>query len=495
MKKIKLISLFLFSIALVPVNAQNAVDALRYSQLTFGGTARYMSMAGAFGAVGADFSTLSTNPAGIGLYKKSEFTISPSVYWANTKSLYNGYTNEDSRANFNLSNAGMVIAYDIEKNKPGSEWKNMQFGFGINRHNNFNNRMRIEGQNMDNSLLTAYENYANGTYYEDLYTGQNAFDIGPAFDTYLLDTISGSSNYRNAMPSGGVLQRKSIDTRGSTNEFLFSMGGNYNDRLYIGATIGIPFARYIEESIYSEEALADSIGYDEFKEFAVREKLEASGSGFNFKFGLIFRAQDWLRLGAAIHTPTYFNMHENWESRTESNFDNGDSYYSNSPYGEYEYRLNTPWRAIGSIAFIIGKIGVISADYEFVDYSNAKFKTKRNVGVWDDFQDVNYDIRENYTTAHSIRVGTEWRINHILLRGGYAIYGSPYKSGVNDGERTSFTAGFGFREKFYFIDFAYVYTKTNEDYYLYDKEYMDPVKPANNEIIYNNIVATLGFRF
>jgi len=493
MKKIKIISLLVLSLGYTTISAQTAVDALRNSQITFGGTARYMGMAGAFSAVGADFSTLSTNPAGIGLYKRSEFTISPSVYWAKTSSAYNGSYNEDSKSNFNLSNAGIVIVHDIARQKPGSDWKNMQFGFGVNRYNNFNNRMRIEGPNMDNSLLTAYNDYADGTNYTNLYTGQNAFDIGPAFDTYLLDTLPGeTSQYRNAMPPDGVSQRKAMETRGSMNEFLFSIGGNYKDKLYIGATFGIPYTRYFEESVYTEDAMAEVVSYEEFRSFSVRNYLEARGAGFNFKFGLIYRVQDWLRISGAIHTPTWFGIHEEYNTRTDSYFDNGDSYYSKSPLGAYDYKLNTPWRAIGGLAFVIGKIGIISADYEYVDYGNAQFKSRNYYDSWDNFQDLNYDIREYYAKTGNIRVGTEWRINSIMLRGGYALYGSPYKDGFNDGERTSFTGGLGFRDKFYSFDIAYVYTKTNEDYYLYDKQY---VNPAKNETVSNSIVATLGFRF
>lgn len=493
MKKIKLISILLFSLTLASLDAQTTVDALRYSQITFGGTARYMSMAGAFSAVGGDFSSLSTNPAGIGLYKSSEFTITPSVFSNKTTSFYNGHWNEDSKSNFNISNVGMIMTYDIEKDKPGSDWKNMQFGFGMNRYNNFSSRMIMEGPNMDNSLLTSYNDLANGIYYDNLYNPPNNFDLGPAFDTYLLDTLPGEpTQYRNAMPAGGVWQRKTIQANGSMNEFLFSLGGNYKDKLYIGATFGIPFSRYFEESRYTEIADADTIAYDEFSSFNYSENLEARGTGFNFKFGLIYRAHDWIRLGAAIHTPTFFNMRENWRTKTESYFDNGDNYYSASPYGEYEYKLETPWKAIGSLAIVVGKIGIISADYEFVDYSNMRFRTHRYYGSFDDYQDVNSDIREYYGKAHNIRVGTEWRVNNIVLRGGYALYGSPYKSGFNDGERTSYTGGFGYREKHYFIDFAYVYTSSNEDYYFYDKSYVEPVK---NENISSTFIATLGFRF
>ena len=56
-------------------NAQNELDALRYSNTGTGGTARSYAMANAFGALGADLSAFHINPAGLGLYRKSEVSI------------------------------------------------------------------------------------------------------------------------------------------------------------------------------------------------------------------------------------------------------------------------------------------------------------------------------------------------------------------------------------------------------------------------------------
>jgi len=481
------------SLVLTSTMAQTTADALRYSRITFGGTARSMGMAGAFSALGADFSTLSTNPAGIGLYKRSEFTVSPSVFWAKTTSKYNGTFGEDSRSVFNLSNAGIVISNNLEISRHGTEWKNMQFAFGVNRLNDFNNQMVMNGENLDNSILTYYNELADGTNYQNIWDGANAFDIGPAFDTYLLDTLPGEvALYRNAMPAGGVWQKKMINQWGSTNEFLFSIGGNYNDKLYVGATFGIPYTRFFEESQYTENALADQVAYEDFQDMAVYNYLDARGTGFNFKFGLIYRAQDWLRISGAVHTPTYYKMRENYYSLTRSYFENGDQISSYSPDGYYEYKLNTPWRAIAGLAFIIKKIGIISADYEYADFGKAKFKTTSYSGAWDDYYDINNDINAYYAPTHNFHVGTEWRINNILLRGGYALYASPYQDDFNDGLRSSFTGGIGFRDKYYFVDVAYVYTQENEDYYLYDKKYVNPVM---NEKISNSVVLTLGFKF
>ena len=155
MKRISL--LIILSLALIKANCQNEVDALRYSQNNYGGTARFTAMGGAFGALGADFSTLSINPAGIGLYKTSEFTFTPTFYVGNTSSTYSGKTNEDNKYNFNLGNIGLV--YDFFKRgkfAEGNGWKDVQFGFGINRLNDFNNRVVIQGYSANSSMMNQY---------------------------------------------------------------------------------------------------------------------------------------------------------------------------------------------------------------------------------------------------------------------------------------------------------------------------------------------------
>jgi len=192
--------------------AQSDVDALRYSRTTFGGSARYMAMSGAFGALGADFSTLSSNPAGIGLYKKSEFVITPAFYFGETESNHYNNTAMNTRHNFNLSNVGMVFTSESSGNNK-SVIKNLQFGLGLNRLNNFNNRVLISGDNPDNSIIDTYVDDANGYHWEDIeqdYYGDFAFDLSPAWWSYLLDTITGySDQYYSPLKEGGGLYRKS----------------------------------------------------------------------------------------------------------------------------------------------------------------------------------------------------------------------------------------------------------------------------------------------
>src|ERR1700722_20659589 len=93
------------------VKAQNADDALRYSQLTFGGTARYMAMGGAFSAVGGDMSTLTVNPAGVAVFTKNQLAFSPGFSYQSTSSMYNGQTNIANQSAGNIQNAGLVFAW------------------------------------------------------------------------------------------------------------------------------------------------------------------------------------------------------------------------------------------------------------------------------------------------------------------------------------------------------------------------------------------------
>jgi hypothetical protein len=478
MKKLVLISL-IAALFTAEVTAQNEIDALRYSRLNYSGTARFVSMGGAFGALGADFTTLSHNPAGIGLYRSSEITFTPAIGLTRTEARLDGNFREDSRYNFNIGSVGLVMTNDnVSRN--GSGWKNVQFGFGLNRMANFNNRVRIEGDNFKSSFLTGYMENAQGVHPEDLGT----FDTRLAYDTELLFVTDSSTwTYGVDKPYGGVNQRKSIDSKGSINEMVFSIGANYNDKVYLGATVGIPYLKYSENATFTETALPD----DEtvFNSMTRTDFLETSGTGINFKFGLILRATDWLRLGGAIHTPTFYSgMTDEYRSTIRAKYDNGFN-PSASANGIYEYELTTPFRAIGSVGIIVGKHGVISADYEFVDYSTARLLAQDY-----DFYDENEAIRSMYQQANNFRFGTEWRYGALNFRGGYGISANPYNVGTNSAMNT-YSAGIGIREKGFYIDLAWVGSQYDDDYYLYN----GLVKAAETTTFNNTFMVTLGIKY
>lgn len=475
-----------FSGILLSSFAQNEVDALRYSRLTFGGTARFVSMGGAFGALGADLSALSYNPAGIAMYRKMEMSFTPSVYSQKTVSRYNGSEGMDNKFNFNFGNAGLVFT-SKRRDDNSTGWINTNFGFGYNRTANFHNRANISGINSGSSLLTGFVNSANGLTSDNL----DPFSTKMAFNLYLIDTIPGyPAEYFSAIPAGTtILQRKSIETTGAMGETYFTFGGNYSNKLYLGATVGLPHLRYTEESTYGEEDINDSIsGLDSYTYGA---SLTTRGNGYNVKLGMMYRITDWCRIGGAVHTPSFFTMSDEYGNTMKKKEDGNGSDIGlsyDAPSGSYDYRLTTPMRLMSSVGFIIAKKALIAVDYERVDYSTASLNSSPNT-----FIDQNESIRAKYKAANNIRAGAEWRLDPFALRAGYALYGSPYKAGVNtDAGINSYSAGFGIREEEYFLDFAYVYTRYAENYYLYDPSLVSPVK---NTFTNAGFLVTLGFRY
>ncbi len=463
--------------------AQNDIDAMRYSQLTFGGTARFASMAGSMGALGGDISTLSFNPAGIAVFKKTELTISPSIFSQRTSSSYNGINSNDFKLNFNLGNAGLVATFRL-KDDNSSGWESLHFGFGYNRTNNFHNRISIQGDNQKSSLLDTY--VANATGHED--TDFDQFSTDLAWRTYLFNpdqSASGNYQYNHVIPNYGVRQKKSVTSKGSMGETVLSFGGSYKSKVLIGATVGFVNVKYIEESLYTEEDEKDTISY--FKSFAFAQNLTTKGNGINFKMGVIVKPTDWLRLGAAIHTPTSITLKDNYSSSMKSDLDTG-IHEMASPKGSFDYTITTPFRAIGSIGFVINKIGLLNVDYEFIDYSFAQLNSRPNV-----FTEVNTTIRKKYTATGNLRIGGEVRFDPIAFRLGYAMYGSPFSNGDNQNAiRSSYTGGVGYRQNNYFIDCAYVFTKYTEKNYLYNSSEATPVK---NDFQNSSFMVTFGVRF
>jgi len=487
MKRLVLTWMLLLSLHAV-VTAQTAEDALRYSRLFLTGTARSAGMAGAFGAVGADFSVVATNPAGIGLYQKSEITFTPMVHWDYTKSAYGRSETYDTKTNFALSTLGFVFNINPYQGTTGG-LKSFQIGFGMNRLNDFNQRLFITGQSGKSSLLNSYTEELNLYPYTtpSLVDEYYPFDASLASRSNLIfyDSVTGLWNCD--MPYGGVSQSKEVTTYGSMNEFDISFAGNVNDMLYFGITIGIPGIRYFEASRYREWDSGDSIPY--FRGLTYDYSLETHGTGINVKGGVIYRPANWVRIGAAVHSPTWYgNMSDNWSSSMYAQYD---SVFTDniqySPVGTYDYRLTTPFRAFGSLAFIIGSYGLISADYEYVNYSQARLNSS-----YDSYSDINQEIRNNYRSWGNVRAGTEWRIADFRVRGGFAWFSNPYNYGTPTSERWQVSGGVGYRGKYFFADIAYYWSKMKDSYYFYNADLVDPVINTSYD---QAVMTTFGFRF
>ncbi len=470
------------------LTAQTASDALRYSRLFPTGTARSAGMTGAFGAVGADFSVLATNPAGLGLYRKTEISFTPTLHWSYANSTYNLSTTNDSKTNFALGSLGFVFTINPYKNNTGG-LKSFNIGFGMNRLNDFNNRLYMTGSSPSSSLLNSFTDELNRYPYTtpSLADEYYPFDAALASRSNLIFYDSATGTWNSDMPYGGVSQSKEVTTYGSMNEFDISFAGNFNDMIYFGITIGIPGIRYFENSRYREWDSGDTIPY--FRALRYDYSLETHGTGINAKAGIIFRPAEWVRIGAAVHTPTWYgNMNDNWTSSMYAQFDSVlQDNYQYAPLGSYDYRLTTPFRVFGSVAFILGSYGLISADYEYADLRRARFNSSM-----DSYSDINNEIWNNYKSWGNIRAGTEWRIADFRIRGGFAYFANPYRSGIPSAERWQVSGGVGYRGKYFFADVAYTWSKMTDHYYFYDASL---VNPAINTFYDQAVVTTFGFRF
>ncbi|MBN1157969.1 MAG: hypothetical protein JXA61_01200, partial [Bacteroidales bacterium] len=141
-------------------HSQYVADALRYSQSYPSVTARSMAMGGAFTSLGGDFSSVYLNPAGLGLYRGSEFVVSPGLAYAGVKSRYYSQNNEDYKYQFMLGNLGYVGNYTSGRE---NGLVSASYAVGYLRLNNLSNDIYIRGINENNSLADYFMDYANGT--------------------------------------------------------------------------------------------------------------------------------------------------------------------------------------------------------------------------------------------------------------------------------------------------------------------------------------------
>ena len=247
MKKIFFIIALSFSFT-VGIMAQNSEDAFRYSSYSNTGSARFMGLSGAMGSIGGDLTSLNYNPAGLGIYKSSEYIFAPRYLYNSVEAKYNGNLRSDSRDNFNFGMIGMVTTIPlinrINPDAPG--WKYAQFGFSLNRVDNYRSDIFIEGESYGGSKVYEWQNDANGHYPNDL----NVFGSNLAWETYLLDTINGyPNNYITSVPASGVYQSYSSCTEGYKNEMSFAFSGNYDNKLFIGTSMSFSFLRYYKNNL------------------------------------------------------------------------------------------------------------------------------------------------------------------------------------------------------------------------------------------------------
>lgn len=467
----KKVVVFILSIcAFIGGKAQSEDFPLFFSQLGLDGTANYMSRAGAIGAVGGDIMSAHYNPAGLGIYRVAEMTFSAGLNFANTSAITNDLGLKDDRTRLTFGNFGVVLPIKVDN----SGLKYVQLSSGINRLKTFSNNIAMTRDVMNNSFIDQVV-MNDIIEYQDI---ENEFIRAGVVD---LDT--NTLTISSLFEAGTFNQFQRIKYSGSLNELVFSLSGNVSDKLYFGATMGVPFANMTTLTTLTESKL-DANG-EPLATYINTRQQDLTSVGINLKLGAIFKPISPLRLGVALHTPTYYSVTDDFSSIVQYDQTAG----TIAP--TYFYGIQTPFRFLGSVAVVLGDIsssivGSISADYEYADYSMMRFDfTEDVVGEYN----FNTSIENIFRPAHTFRLGGEVKFGPFALRAGYAMQGNPYVEVQNDASTNYATFGFGYRKNKVGFDLAYVHSMGDSKYYWYDGT------ETNMTEIHNIIQATLVLKF
>lgn len=465
--------LFLIATIILPMLswAQSETDMLDFSYVNYQGTAKSAAMGNAVGAIGSDFSGIAINPAGLGLFRKATFIYTPEFYITSTTSKYNGGNGFDRSFKLPMNNLGLTWTQDINE----GALKTVSFALGINTINNYAYSAYINGDNNHTSLVDAYfsEIYDNGVFGEYDLEDYSPNILYPLWQTYILN-FDDDGNCYTPVPQGGLNQKYGVSKRGNSREFSFASGFNFNEKLYLGLSVNIP---YFERKVNTEYKETNLFA-DDFKNWSQSEYLTSSGYGINAKFGAILYPAKWIRLGVAFHTPSIYGITDSWYTGTWSSFSDG-SFSWESPVSTYSYTITTPLHLNASAALIFGNFGMITGDYEYVDYSKMRASSHDY-----DYTALNDFISETYKATSNIRVGTEWRWQNLAFRAGYAINGSPFGFDKEDLKMTSYSCGFGYTYHRFTLDAAYVLSQRKNSYDLYSQYSLYPAfYGENNEFV------------
>lgn len=464
--------------------AQFSQDAFRFSNTQPGSTSRIKAIGNASTAVGGDLSSISGNPAGLGFFTHSEFSITPEFDASKNKATYFGQSNSDSKNQGNLNNASVVFYAPVSKPRGADLNKGLlsfNFGASYNRTSNFYSNTYFSGQNSGSSIANWYANLNDG---DDL--------KGFAYNQYLIDPNATNTGYQSAITSGTNTQANRISRVGGQTSFDLAAGANFSNKLYLGLGIGITSLRYDATNTFSEAGntsitINDAAINSQYVNDYIQDQ-STRGTGFNARIGLIYKPIEAVRIGASFTSPTWYSIDDAYGETLQTSYSqDASSPYANSTSYGTSYNLRTPLKASGGLAVFVGKYGFISGDVEYVDYANMHISS----GDYDVSQD-NYNLKNLYKSTVNTRVGAEAKIDAFFIRGGFNYQGNPQKGDVGSAVKIS-SAGLGYRFGTYYIDATYQYVTGSSRVYPYELGASSPYASVKNT--YNNAFLTLGTKF
>jgi hypothetical protein len=474
------ISTFIFFIFL-SISAQNEVDALRYSLFDNYSTARVSSLGGSFSALGGNTGSIISNPATLATYRTNEFSISLMSSNDNTQSNYLDNKNSVDRRKLHFQNIGYIQTINLE-NTEG--WNRFNYALTYNRRTDLNRKLSIGGYNEQSTMANTFLNNAQGTPWEDLNSSSDYL----AYYTYLIDTIDTNTWYSNVNQIGQN-QYAEISESGSIDDFDISASSAYKDFLFLGASMTMSSINYTFQSRYLENGFNTE---NEIQAWNFNENLYVTGFGLNFKIGAIVKPWHFLRLGWAYHSKTYYELEESYETNMSTITLNLGDHYQDNLHITDPYRIQTPAKAIGSLALVFAKRGLITFDFEAIDYTSANLSSIYHAG----FQTANNNVANFYQKTNNKKLGIEWRAQGISFRTGYAIFGNPFNSELNNGEKEYLSSGIGFQKGAYFFDIALINCLTEGNYILYnDPTLLNPTQSAEITQSKKSIIISCNYKF
>ncbi|WP_233582380.1 hemin receptor [Prevotella sp. OH937_COT-195] len=537
--------LFYASLAIVmslPAMAQETYENANIATQDLNGTARYVGMGGAMEALGADISTISTNPAGLGLFRRSVASVSAGfVSQQDAVKFYDGTT---SHASFDQ--IGFVYS------SPSGRSSFFNFGFNYHKSRDFNYILKAAGKlNGASQNKLSYLKQVEGVFYPkgSLDKGIHGYDKnGKSASTYSqIDYLYYNALLTREVKENGktVLDFNPYDAtsfamnranKGYIGEYDFNVSGNFNDRIFLGMSFGIYDIHYKNYSEYSE-----TIGNGNV---LIGDEREITGSGFDVKIGIIFRPIEFspFRIGFFLATPTFYDLStQNYTTITNNTkygaYDNGRS------NDKYDFKFNTPWRLGASVGHTVGNYLALGASYEYADYAKLDNRIIDGEGYdwWYDtyYETSSSDVYMNENTEYSLKgvstlkLGAEFKpIPELALRMGYNYVSAMYnENGFKDGTIWSpgsyyasttdytnwksanrITCGLGWQVGSMNIDLAYQYSVQEGEFHPFmsysgsDKTFTNSVtgeimqynnvpdvKTVNNKR--HKVLLTFGYRF
>lgn len=486
MRKLKLI-VAAFSLLPIYLFAQTEQDLLRWSETELIGTARYVSMGGAFHALGGDFSAIPDNPAATAVFLKSEFSASLglSSYGDKINFLNRSYNNASASGGFPV--LGFVSARSLES----GNFKNINFSVSHHRLKNLNRTYSFAGDNSNYPLAAYLADVSFGTEPNDLPTAAYL-----AYQGYVINPIYGDSTqpviYSYGINPDSLSQNFSFTYKGRLNETNFTLGTNYNNKVYLGFGVGFVSGTFDELQVLGESANTTDTYV---RDYTIATSFTANTFGVNAKFGVIVRAGSAMRFSLSYQTPTALSSIETYSGSISSDTTGGVSFSAFDPDGgeyNYEYTIVLPAKISFGAAAILGKQGAISASLESQGYGTAKFKSSSN-SADQQIASSNIDLQNVLKTqSFKASIGGEFRTENMSYRAGVSLRTNPIKREVVTGLTNTiyYTAGLGYRNDGFYVDGALVYGTNSTPFYPYGASEKATIKTS-----FIAPTFTLGLRF